>query len=188
VSRSPGPGRTLLRVARAAIAELLGGPAVPLPDEGWLYRPGAAFVTLRQQGRLRGCVGSLEARRPLGEDVQRNARAAAFHDPRFARLAADELPGTHLEVTLLSALEPLEARSEAQALERLRPGVDGLVLSWGGRQGTFIPQMWEVLPAPVDFLRQLKGKAGLPANFWHPDVRLQRFTAEKWKEDEPPVG
>ena len=181
-SLTDAQGGTLLKVARSALEHALGGERMPLPDEGWLYKPGATFVTLKQDDDLRGCIGSLAAERPLGEDVQENAVAAGFRDPRFGALQAHELDLTRIEVTLLSELEPFEAKTEAACLSALRPGVDGLVIAWGWRRATFIPQMWEQLPDPKDFLRYLKRKAGMPQEFWHESMKLHRFTAAKWKE------
>lgn len=176
-------GNTLLTLARAAVEESLGGPAVQVPDAPWLAEPGACFVSLhlKHDDSLRGCIGSLEAHRPLHQDVVHNARAAAHHDPRFAPLRHDELALTRVEVTLLSPVEPLEVHSEAEALAALRPGVDGLILQWGGRRGVFIPQVWEQLPGPAEFLAALRRKAGL-AGGWQTGTRLSRFTATHWEE------
>ncbi|MDP3846973.1 MAG: AmmeMemoRadiSam system protein B [Pseudomonas sp.] len=175
-------GKTLLQLARGAITEHLGGPEQVPPERSWLHKPGASFVTLTQQGLLRGCIGSLQAHRPLIDDVQANAVAAASSDWRFAPLRRDELAGTRIEVSLLSATEALTAGSEQQALEQLRPGLDGLVLEYRQSRGTFLPQVWESLPDPVDFLTHLKRKAGLPADFWHADIRLARYSVTKWQE------
>ena len=179
-------GKILLRIARAALAQALSGaqPAA-IPDEPWLREPGATFVTLRRlDGELRGCVGSIEAHRPLAEDVAHNAVAAAFHDSRFPPLAPRELAEVSLEVSLLSSPEALPAPSEAEALRLLRPGVDGVILEYLGRRGTFLPQVWEQLPDPRDFLDHLATKAGLPRGFWAPEVRLSRYTVLKWEEGE----
>lgn len=176
-------GNALLRHARAAIAEALGEAAPAAPDLAGLHDPGATFVTLTQGGELRGCIGSLEAHRPLLDDVRANARAAALRDPRFPPLMASELQRTRVEVSLLTPAEPLPVGSEADACRQLRPGVDGVILSAGGRRATFLPQVWEQLPAPADFLARLRQKAGLPANYWGPDVRLARYAVRKWKED-----
>lgn len=175
-------GKTLLQLARAAISEHLGGLKQTPPERSWLHKPGACFVTLTQQGLLRGCIGSLEAHRRLIEDVQANAVAAASSDWRFTPLTRAELSHTRIEVSLLSATEPLTAGSERQALEQLRPGHDGLVLEYRQRRGTFLPQVWESLPDPVDFLAQLKLKVGLPADFWHVDMRLARYSVNQWQE------
>ena len=169
-------------LARAAIASFLDGstPAPPV-EAGWLAEPGACFVSLHRRGRLRGCIGSLLAHRPLGEEIVRCARAAATEDPRFAPVRPEELADLELEVSILSPLEPLPAHDEAQALAALRPGIDGLLLEAAGRTATFIPAVWEELPEPRAFLSALRRKAGLPDR-WLPDTRLQRFTAERCRE------
>ena len=182
-------GRVLLALAREAIAVALyvPPPAARWPagelEAPWLRALGACFVTLTRQGRLRGCIGSVRARRPLADDVRANARAAALSDPRFPPLTAGELPDTRIEVSLLSAASPLPAASEEEALAALRPGLDGIILDVGGEtHATFLPQVWENLPSPRDFLAHLKHKAGLPPGFWSPDLRLQRYTVTKWTE------
>ncbi len=177
-------GRVLLPLARAAIAHELGQVAPADASAPWLHEPGATFVTLTQGGVLRGCIGSLEARRALLADVRANAVAAAFHDPRFAPLARREMEQTEVEVSLLSPMEDLPALDEADALAQLRPGVDGVVFTCGARRSTFLPQVWEQLPDSASFMAQLKRKAGLPADFWHAEVRLQRYTVAKWRESE----
>lgn len=177
-------GRALLAVARQAIASRLGLPAPPPPAHPRLAEAGASFVTLTQHGELRGCIGSLEAHRPLAVDVAENARAAAFRDPRFAPLGADEWPATRVEVSLLSPPEPLPFASQADALAKLRPGIDGIVLEASGRRATFLPQVWDALPDPADFLARLKEKAGLPAGYWSDELRLSRYVVRKWCESE----
>lgn len=175
-------GTALLVRARNAIAGRLGIAPRPAPDHPALVRPGATFVTLTQNGQLRGCIGSLEAWRPLGEDVQANAQAAAFRDPRFAPLAADELDCTRVEVSLLTPAVPFEFTDEADAVGRLRPGIDGMIFECHGRRGTFLPQVWDSLPDPHQFFAHLKQKAGFPPGFWSPDVKLYRYEVQKWKE------
>jgi AmmeMemoRadiSam system protein A len=177
-------GRLLLRLARESVAEALGLCAASGYEEPWLREPGACFVTLRRLGDLRGCVGSVQAYRPLSEDVWSNARASAFRDTRFRPVEAWELPEISVEVSLLSVPEPLACASEEEALRRLRPGVDGIVLECGEHRGTFLPQVWEQLPDPRDFLGHLKTKAGLRRGFWSPEVRLQRYGVIKWVEEE----
>lgn len=177
-------GATLIGIARAAIGEKLGVATGAQRSAPWLEQPGATFVTLMLDDALRGCIGSLEARRPLGLDVRDNALAAAFRDPRFKPLSSAEWTGTSVEVSLLSALEPLPLDDEAAVLERLRPGVDGLVLEFGHHRGTFLPQVWEQLPQPESFLVNLKRKAGLPPDFWEPGMRLKRYTVTKWREQD----
>ncbi len=184
----PRAGEILLAIARAAIADHFGIRLACDESTPWLSEPGATFVTLTEHGRLRGCIGSLEAYRPLLTDLRANARAAAFRDPRFAPLTAAELGDTRIEVSLLSATEPLEFTSEADAVSGLRPGVDGVILVWGSHRGTFLPQVWEQLPDPAEFLGHLKRKAGLSASFWDPQVRLWRYTVTKWKESKLPLA
>ena len=177
-------GATLLALARAAIASQFGRSHAADDAASWLREPGACFVTLTQHGELRGCIGTLQAHRPLRDDVRANAVAAALRDPRFAPLSATELDHTELEVSLLSPMQALAFDSEAEALARLRPGIDGVVFEYGSRRSTFLPQVWEQLPRVDDFMAQLKRKAGLPAGFWHDEVRLQRYSVSKWKESE----
>lgn len=175
-------GTVLLSLARLALLEAFGETPSPPPEAAWLDVPGATFVTLKIDGELRGCIGTLEAYRPLGEDIRGNALAAAFRDPRFPRLEAAELARVRLHVSLLSALEPLACSGEADLLGRLRPGVDGLVLEHEDHRGTFLPAVWRQLPGPRQFLRQLKRKAGLPPEFWAPGVRVSRYTVDSWAE------
>jgi len=175
-------GRALLVRARNAIGARFAVAPAPEPPNPRLGQPGATFVTLTQRGELRGCIGSLEAWRPLDEDVRENAVAAAFRDPRFPPLAAAELPATRVEVSLLASAVAMAFASEADAIGQLRPGVDGVILEYGGHRGTFLPQVWETLTEPNLFLAHLKQKAGLPADFWHPDITLRRYEVTKWKE------
>ena len=175
-------GEALLASARNAIAARFGLEPKAVGALPQLAERGATFVTLTQNGRLRGCIGSLEAYRPLAIDVAENAIAAAFHDRRFAPLGRDELPRTRVEVSLLAPAEPFPVVSEADAIARLRPGIDGLVLGYGRRRATFLPQVWESLPDPREFLAQLKLKAGLSADFWHDELVLARYGAIKWQE------
>lgn len=183
----PDAGPVVLAIARAAIAHALGLSQTAKTDESapWLHQPGACFVTLMQGSRLRGCIGTLEARRSLLDDVRANAVAAAMHDPRFAPLTAPELARTDVEVSLLSPTEPLAFASEAEALAQLRPGVDGVVFAFGSHRSTFLPQVWEQLPRVEAFMAQLKQKAGLGADFWADGVHLSRYTVTKWKEVAP---
>lgn len=175
-------GDTLLKLARNAIAGHFGQPATATPDLPALHDNAATFVTLTQGGRLRGCIGSLNAHRPLAQDVRENALAAALRDPRFAPLGADELARTRVEVSLLTPAEPMDFVDEADALAQLQPGIDGVIFSAGGRRSTFLPQVWAQLPEPAQFMAHLKQKAGLPADYWGADVRLARYRVEKWQE------
>ena len=183
MNATPGRGPVLLAIAREAIAEGLGIARITPRADDWLARPAATFVTLKREGELRGCIGSIDPRRALGEDVARNAQAAAFRDPRFEPLAVQEFEGVAVEVSVLSARVPLEAASEAEALERIRPGIDGIYLEYEGLAATFLPQVWESLADPAAFLEALRHKAGLPARFWHPRVRLTRYTVEKFTDE-----
>jgi hypothetical protein len=178
-------GRVLLAHARSAIAGALRLAAHPAPDRGFLQRPGASFVTLRSAGSLRGCIGSLQARRPLGADVRANALAAAFDDPRFAPLRVAEYEQIDVEVSVLSAASPLPVASEYDLHTRLRAGVDGLILEMGSRRSTFLPQVWDVLPGAREFVDELKRKAGLPREYWSDELRFSRYTVEKFTEAEP---
>jgi hypothetical protein len=179
-------GRVLLAIARESLAESFGlasGRAgVADRPEPWLAEPGATFVTLRRNGLLRGCVGTLHAYRPLADDVRANARAAAFSDTRFPPLTRDEFAAVDLEISLLSTPEPLSVASEAEAVTVLRPGIDGVILEYRTCRSTFLPQVWEQLPDPREFLAHLKHKAGLSPTFWHAGLRLWRYTVTKWEE------
>lgn len=181
-------GPVLLGLARTAIGEALGQTATPAPAANWLRDPAASFVTLNQRGVLRGCIGSLIAHRPLGEDIRANALAAAFHDPRFPPVSAAEWLGVQVEVSVLSPLERLTVRSEADLITQIQPGRHGLLLRYGAYQGTFLPQVWEELPEPKQFLSHLKRKAGLPADFWSLDLEVYRYHVEKWREAQAPAG
>jgi AmmeMemoRadiSam system protein A len=170
----------LLLIAAAAIDHgLAHGAPPPLRLEtcpvAW-SRPAASFVTLLYGRRLRGCIGSLTPQRPLALDVSMNAYAAAFRDPRFPALSAAELAQLTLEVAVLDAPETVPCASEAELLAQLRPHVDGLIVEEGTRRATFLPKVWEVLPRPGDFLRELRLKAGLPADHWSATLRFSRYT------------
>ena len=184
-------GSTLLALARNAIAVRMGLAQSVTPQEGFLrgavnapelLKNAATFVTLTQNGQLRGCIGSLQAYRPLLDDIRENACNAAFRDPRFKPLSTEELPATRVEVSLLTPAVAMQFSSEADALAQLRPNIDGIIFSAGSRRSTFLPQVWEQLPKPADFMAHLKQKAGLPANYWGRDVKLERYTVKKWKE------
>jgi AmmeMemoRadiSam system protein A len=186
-------GDLLLPIARSAIEARLAGtrtgqiPVADLAARGsrpdWLAGPGASFVTLEALGRLRGCIGTLTPHRPLGEDVAHNAIAAAFHDPRFDPLTEAEFDGILIEVSVLSERTPLPYSSEQSVSDALRPGVDGVVLEAGPfNRATFLPQVWDELPDPADFLLHLKRKAGLPDGWWSDDARFETYTVESWRE------
>lgn len=172
--------RTLLAAARAAIAEgVAGRRPVPPPLAGHpapLCAITATFVTLERAGALRGCVGTLDACRPLLVDAALNAHAAALEDPRFEPLARAELADLEIHVSILSRPQPLAFRSEAELLALLRPGIDGLILRDGGRRGTFLPAVWQALADAPAFLGALKRKLGLPADYWSDTIEAWRYT------------
>ena len=174
-------GPTLLANARAAIEAKLFGSAKST-DAPWLRRAGATFITLTRDGALRGCIGSLEAVRPLGTDVAENAIGAAFRDPRFPAVTANEWTGVRLEVSLLSSAKPLRFADEADLLAQIRQGEDGLILECDGRRATFLPQVWETIPDKRLFLRELARKAGLPDDLRLGRCKISRYKVTKWKE------
>jgi AmmeMemoRadiSam system protein A len=184
MSYSASQRQCLLDLARDSIRHGLdkGGPLqvseATVEAELWLQR--ASFVTLHEAGQLRGCIGSLEARRPLARDVCENAFNAAFRDPRFPALRDAEFAEVDISISVLSESEPLSFNSEADLIEKLRPGTDGLILSDQGRRGTFLPAVWEQLPDPADFLRHLKQKAGLRADYWSSTIQVQRYSSESF--------
>ncbi|MGM0951869.1 MAG: AmmeMemoRadiSam system protein A [Pseudomonadota bacterium] len=173
---------TLLQVASASVRHgLRHGQPLPVDSEKYaerLARPGACFVTLEIAGRLRGCIGSLEAWRPLIQDCAENAFSAAFRDPRFPPITEQELDLLDYHLSVLSAPTPLHFQSEDDLLSQLRPGTDGLVLTKGDRRATFLPSVWQSLPEPREFLRHLKQKAGLPPEYWSDAIKAFRYTVE----------
>ncbi len=174
-------GAVLVTLARDAIGAEFGHP-VREADHDELDRLGATFVTLKIDDDLRGCIGTLEPVRMLRHDVQENAVRAAFSDPRFAPLGDREFELVAVEVSLIGPSAPIECEHEEHLLAQLRPGIDGVILSYGHCRGTFLPQVWEALPEPGSFVRELKRKAGLPADFWHRELKVARYTVEKWTE------
>ena len=177
-------GVVLLPIARAAISGALKVSYKADESAPWLAEHGACFVTLTQRGELRGCIGSLQAHQPLLADIKGNAISAAIRDPRFTPLSTEELDITTVEISLLSSTQAMEVRDEADALAQLRPGVDGIIFEFGRYRSTFLPQVWESLAQPRQFLGMLRRKAGLPDDFWAEDVKLLRYTVTKWSESE----
>jgi len=182
-------GRKLLQIARQSISAALGAgrePGAPVAEESWLCESRASFVTLMQGDELRGCVGALEAQRPLAQDVAENARAAAFEDTRFKPLTLDEFERTDIEVSLLSTPKRLLFEHHAELIARLRPGVDGIILEQGeeGKRATFLPQVWGGLPDPEQFIAHLKRKAGIAPDTDLRSCRVKRYTVLKWREAE----
>ncbi len=184
---SPDHRAAALRLARQAMSSrarngrppVISLPSFPHPLQGY----GAAFVSLTQQGRLRGCIGSLKAHRPLAEDILDNAVRAGFHDPRFHPVSVEELPDCHIEISLLSRPAPIQFTDEEDLKTQLVPGRDGLILESSGKRGTFLPKVWGSLDAPDKFLNGLKIKAGLQKDHWSGDIKLWRYMSEDFAED-----
>lgn len=178
----PQQRQAMLHVARESIRHGLSHRAA-LPVrlaayDGALRERRATFVTLYLRGELRGCIGVLEPIRPLIADVAENAYAAAFRDPRFPPLTPFECDGLETHISILSPAEPLCFRDEADLIDQLRPGVDGLILQEGRRRGTFLPTVWETIRDPRAFLQQLKLKAGLPPDYWSQMIHVSRYSTE----------
>ena len=177
-------GALLLPTARAAIGRALGlAPEPAAEPPAWALTQGASFVTLTEGGELRGCIGSLEAMRPLLDDVRANAVAAATRDPRFPPVTRPELGAMEIEVSVLSPPIPLAVSSLDDACGTLRPHVDGVIVECGPQhRATFLPQVWEDLPHPDEFLLHLWLKAGLPPGVWHDGTTMQTYTVRAWRE------
>jgi AmmeMemoRadiSam system protein B/AmmeMemoRadiSam system protein A len=170
----------LIDLAWTAIRQGLASGRSPSPPPGLvgvLAGPGAAFVTLKRNGQLRGCIGSPRAWRPLAEDVCDNAFKAAFADPRFPPLTASELEGLDLSISVLTPPRPMQVNDQADLLSQLRPRQDGLIIEDRGRSALFLPSVWEQLPDPAAFLTHLKAKAGMRADHWSDTFRASRFAA-----------
>lgn len=174
-----GEKRTLLRLAREAIEYAVRGKKLQPLDPGSLTPPllekGASFVTLTIRGDLRGCIGALEAYQPLADDVREHAVSAAMDDPRFPPVSESELSGIHIEVSRLTAPQELEYSTGEDLMRKLRPHIDGVILKHGFHKATFLPQVWEKIPDPAEFLDQLCYKMGERSNLWR-NTRLQVYT------------
>jgi AmmeMemoRadiSam system protein B/AmmeMemoRadiSam system protein A len=175
-------GRTLLSLARGSIETNLLGKPEPTTAASWLSQSGATFVTLTKEDNLRGCIGSLEAARALAEDVVQNALGAAFRDPRFPAMTAAEWSQCRVEVSLLSTPKPVRFADEANLLEQIEAGEDGLIVEADGRRATFLPQVWEDIGDKRVFLSHLLRKAGLPADTRLTRCKISRYRVAKWKE------
>jgi len=186
-------GSLLPAIAREALEEALGLGRFAARDAGWLHRRTATFVTLMQAARraaggepaLRGCIGTIRPIRTLIDDLRANTRAAALQDPRFPPLTSGELgraPVT-ISVSVLSPLSRLDAASEEELLAALSPGEHGVVLELGRLTGTYLPQVWRHFTRREEFLASLKVKAGLPADFWSPELVVWTFGVRSWSED-----
>ena len=184
--RQDSLGPELLQLARSSIEYgLIHRQPLPVEDgelSSELAAPAATFTTLRIQRDLRGCCGTLEAERPLAADVAYSAFRAAFHDPRFPPVRKAELDAVTLEVSVLSPLESLPVANEADLINQLRPGTDGLVILAGARRATFLPTVWESLPEPGKFLDALKVKCGLPGDYWSEQLAFQRYRTTSYAE------
>ena len=180
-------GRTLLAAARCAIERGLDNKRKAFenhnPDPA-LREPRASFVTLKRHAALRGCIGSLDIERPLLDDVMRNARAAAFQDPRFPPLAAAELENLRVEISVLSVAEAIPAENRAQLLGALQAGEDGVIVQEGARRATFLPAVWRQLPDAESFYAELMQKAGLGTAHWSSSLRFFRYHTESFTDEE----
>lgn len=179
--------KILLGLARQAIhCEVRGRGEMldpPNADEGSLNQIASCFVTLKHRGRLRGCIGHLEAQIPLWQAVCENARSAAVRDPRFDPVRVDELAELEIEISVLSEPSSVEIESPADLLAILRPGIDGVILEAEGRRATFLPQVWEKVASSIEFLEHLALKACNNPDAWkHPDTRVWIYNAESFGE------
>jgi uncharacterized protein len=174
----------LLEIAWSSIRQGLdsGRPLTlnPIDYPLELQEKRASFVTLNHQGTLRGCIGHLEAQAPLAIDVAENAFSAAFQDPRFPPLGKLEIDNLTLHISVLTPSSSLLFESEADLIEKIRPGIDGLILVEGRHRGTFLPSVWESLPDTQSFLHHLKQKAGLPGDYWSESIKVFRYETESF--------
>jgi AmmeMemoRadiSam system protein A len=154
-------------------------------DRPALQALGATFVTLERGRSLLGCVGTLEAVRPLGEDVMQNAYRSAFHDPRLPRVTVDDFAVMSVKVSVLSPLTPIPSESREALVAALRPGIDGLLIVVEGRRATFLPSVWPKVADPDEFVDLLLDKAGLPSRRWPPAVEAMRYTTDEFADPGP---
>ncbi len=140
----------------------------------------ATFVTLNMAGRLRGCIGSLKAHRPLIVDVANNAQAAAFKDPRFSAVTPTELMGVDIHISVLTVPELMSVKTRASLIGALKTGLDGVIIEEDGHQATYLPSVWEQLPDPEQFVSELRRKAGLSAQGWSSSTRVYRYRTEEF--------
>ena len=144
----------------------------------------ATFVTLFKMGELRGCVGCLEASRPLITDVSKNAFQSAFHDIRFSPVTQKELNKLIIKISILSPAETIKFSSEKDLISQICPNIDGLILRDGFNRGTFLPNVWETIPEPQSFVHHLKKKAGLSSEYWSDTIKIDRYTTFEFGEDD----
>jgi uncharacterized protein len=178
---------TLLKLARGALESgVRGEKLLPLNLKSLpprLREEGASFVTLTINGNLRGCIGALEPYQPLAEDVREHAVAAALQDYRFPDVRPEELPQIEIEVSRLTPPVPLEYTTPEDLLSKLRPGIDGVLLRDGSRRATFLPQVWEKLPDPADFLDNLCYKMGAASDLWRKKhLKVSIYQVEEFHE------
>lgn len=180
--------KLLLHLARQSIELAASGQPLPrlnLDDYSpRLQAPGASFVTLTAAGELRGCIGTLEAHQPLVQDVCEHAAAAAREDYRFTPVDPNEVAHLKIEISRLSAPQPLDYNSPEDLLEQLRPGVDGVVIRDGLRRATFLPQVWEKLPDKEIFMAHLCQKMGVPLDWWRKNrLKVEVYQVEEFHEE-----
>jgi AmmeMemoRadiSam system protein A len=175
-------GDALLDWARRHLRDALGGQAAVPPEGAWGREKAATFVTLRWagNGRLQGCIGSIEPRQAIVDDVAHNVVAAALYDRRSEPISLTDVDAIDLEVSVLSALVPMDTNREREVLASLRPGTDGVVFQSHGKRALLLPQVWDHVPDPYDFMAEVKMKAGCSPYEWGPDVRVWRFTVDKY--------
>lgn len=188
-SLSPENKQILLRLARQVLTAAVRReppPAINLADQPTeLEAYGASFVTLTRRGELRGCIGALEAYQSLIEDVIEHAIAAGLQDFRFPPVQPHELDEIEIEISCLTSPEPLAYSSAQDLIQKLQPGTDGVVLQDGWRRATFLPQVWEKLPEPEQFLNQLCHKMGLAPDSWRfKKLKVFTYQVEEFRESQ----
>lgn len=186
-----GQKKELLRLARQAIARGCSRGTPPEPKHSaqpdLFLKEAACFVTLHKTApsgnkSLRGCIGSIQAYRPLLDDAMNNAFASAFRDQRFPPVTESELGTIQIEISILTPQQPMAVTGEKDLLQQLRPGVDGLLIRNPQYSATFLPQVWEQLPNPRQFLAHLKHKAGMPPGIWPEDMECFRYQCIQFEE------
>ena len=187
IELEPAQRQALLQQARRSIEQGIGSGR-PLPValdalEPAMKNPAAVFVTLKKDGALRGCIGSLEARVALVQAVADSAFNAAFRDPRFSPVDDEELQRIEIEISVLSEMQDWRPGSRQSLLQGLRPGTDGLLIQDQGHRATFLPQVWEKMASAEEFLGQLMMKAGLPAGYWSDTIQVQRYEVLSFHEN-----
>ncbi len=185
---TPEQKKVILEIAKSAIKEAVLGKKIIdkealLQKYPWLAQKGAVFVTINEFNQLRGCIGSIIAHQSLLDDIIANAKSAALNDPRFKPLSASELDKIEIEVSLLTPPKPLPYKDIADLKNKIRPGIDGVILQYNGYQATYLPSVWEQLPIFEEFFSTLCQKAGLPANCLELHPNIYTYEAIKIKEE-----